>query len=288
MPKFNPIDFNCSWTQLSLNDIHCPKLINFYILRKAFDFYLKSRLQKKPKDLFVRQFVDEVIRNKRNYYAIDKINVLRTQLKRNYSKIQHIDFGAGSQFNSKERTISSFLRHSSSDEYKGKVLFHLSRHFRAQCILELGTNLGIGTAYLASANSKSMVKSLEGCPNLSLAAKNILTTIGIKNVEVVTGRFSETLFKTCQKLKKIDLVYIDGNHNYQATIENYKTINPFLHKKSIVVFDDIYWSTNMTKAWNEIKKDNSITLCIDLFKMGIVFFDDKITKGSFKFTPELK
>lgn len=257
-------------------------MINFPILRKAFNFYLLADTQYQAKSAFIDKLAEEVLFNKRNYYALDKIDTLRSHLARNQSKIQHHDFGAGSKFKTKEKTVASFVKNSASDNYKGQVLFQLARHFKSRNILELGTNLGIGTAYLASANTTSNVKSLEGCPNLSLAASKILRKAGINNAEVVTGKFSETLLATCRELKRIDLVFIDGDHSYKSTLKNYHKIKPFLHNRSIVVFDDIYWSNGMIKAWNEIKAESESCLAIDVFRLGIIFLDNEIQKGDFK------
>jgi len=41
---------------------------------------------------------------------------------------------------------------------------------------------------------------------------------------------------------------------------------------SIFVFDDIYWSEEMQQAWKEICAHNEVTLSLDLFYFGIVFF----------------
>ena len=38
------------------------------------------------------------------------------------------------------------------------------------------------------------------------------------------------------------------------------------------MFDDIYWSDGMQKAWKEICANKEVTLSLDLFKFGIVFF----------------
>lgn len=256
-----------------MNELHCTKLINFSILRKAFGFYLSANSAKRHQNPFVDKLIKEVFNNKRNYYALDKIETLRYHLKRNKSKIQHTDFGAGSQFKTKEKTIASFVNSSASDKYKGKVLFNLARHFQPQNILELGTNIGLGAAFLASANKSSSVESLEGCPQLSNTAEKILDSIHIKNVSLTTGRFSDTLEQTCRDLKSIDLAFIDGDHSYQASIDNYQIIKPYLHSKSVVVFDDIYWSDGMIKAWNEIKNDKDVVLSIDVFRLGVLFYE---------------
>ena len=54
------------------------------------------------------------------------------------------------------------------------------------------------------------------------------------------------------------------------------------HEGTILVFDDIYWSREMTRAWTEIKKDPRINLTIDIYRFGIVFMHrDKLAKEDF-------
>ena len=229
-------------SQLSLNELHCVKLTKFSILRKALEFYFQASTGRKHSSPTIQAFNREILNNRRNYYALDQLDTLRSHLLRNKSKIKHTDFGAGSQFKTKEKTIASFVSSSASDQKKGALLFHLARHFKPKNILELGTNLGLGTAYLASANRLSKVISLEGCPQLSQAARHILGSAKIRNAEIVTGKFSNNLLRVCREIKEIDMVFIDGDHNYQATIENYQTIKPFLSDRAVVIFDDIYLS----------------------------------------------
>ncbi len=248
-------------------------------------FYLQADTRYQVKTPSIRKFIEETLENKRHYYALGKIIALRERMKQDQQVIQHIDYGAGSQMKSKEKTVSSFVQRSASNQRKGEILFNIARHMKAETILELGTNLGLGAAYLASSNSKSRVESVEGCPQLSQVARNALPIIGINNVTVTSGKFSEQLDIICAKLEKIDLVFVDGDHSYNGTVEYFNTIKPYLHPQSIVVFDDIYWSDEMMKAWNEIKKHPEVSQSINLFRLGIVFFDKELQNSELKLVP---
>ena len=79
--------------------------------------------------------------------------------------------------------------------------------------------------------------------------------------------------------------------NLFSNKKNSKTIQDSLSKvgllekideNSIIVFDDIYWSDQMEEAWKEIVNNKRVTLSIDLFKMGIVFFHPSIVKEHYK------
>jgi predicted O-methyltransferase YrrM len=74
------------------------------------------------------------------------------------------------------------------------------------------------------------------------------------------------------RVSNIDLLYIDGNHRYEPTIRYFEEAWPHLNEYSVVVFDDIHWSSEMEKAWHQVIKDPRITLSIDLFFIGLVFF----------------
>ncbi len=88
----------------------------------------------------------------------------------------------------------------------------------------------------------------------------------------MSGEFSETLTETLQTLGNIDLAFIDGNHRLQATIDYFEKLLPHLHDDSILIFDDIHWRREMQNAWKLIKNHSSVTLTIDIFFKGIVFF----------------
>jgi predicted O-methyltransferase YrrM len=77
---------------------------------------------------------------------------------------------------------------------------------------------------------------------------------------------------TIRKAGNIDMAFVDGNHRYEPTVRYFKELLPAMHEYSILIFDDIHWSKEMEQAWEEIKQDESVTLSIDLFFIGLIFF----------------
>jgi len=55
-------------------------------------------------------------------------------------------------------------------------------------------------------------------------------------------------------------------------LKYFKTFADVINEESIVIIDDIHWSPEMNRAWNEICNYPSATIKLDLFQMGIVFF----------------
>ena len=200
-----------------------------------------------------------------------------------------MDFGAGSHTNNnKKRSISSIAKNSSVNASKGRLLFRLANYFQPHTMLELGTSLGLSAMYLAGYSQNASLITLEGNPDSATIAKNNWEKTGIKNIECVTGNFHETLDPALKNLPNIDLAYIDGNHTYRATIDNCKKIMQRMHEDAVLILDDIHWSHEMKKAWDELSALPEISVSIDLFDLGLLFFKKDQEKEHFilRFNPK--
>ena len=113
-------------------------------------------------------------------------------------------------------------------------------------------------------------------------ARKIFNQLNRTNINLIQGTFEEKFLSTLTEIKQVDFLYLDGNHRLKPTLEYFITCLPFLHENSIVVLDDIYWSSEMKQAWTEIKTHPSVTLSIDLFRIGILFFRKDRHKAHFR------
>ncbi len=194
-------------------------------------------------------------------------------LRHDDTPIDVTDYGAGSRLQ-RNRTIAEITKNASSKPWKGRQLYHLAKTLKANAILELGTNVGIGTAYLAAANTKAHVITVEGEKNLTAIAHRIHNDLNLDNISYHTGEFSAILPQVLNNLTHpIDLVYLDGNHRYEATLEYLALIQPSLASKGAIVIDDINWSDGMLLAWQTIIKSKWLTWSLNLGQYGIVFWD---------------
>jgi len=103
-------------------------------------------------------------------------------------------------------------------------------------------------------------------------AKQLALQNNTTNINFINAKFDEALPEFFKNNNCIDFFYVDGNHTYQATLNYFKLALNYKTTNSVFVFDDIYWSKQMTQAWEEIKKNNEVTLSIDAFYFGLVFF----------------
>lgn len=194
--------------------------------------------------------------------------------------IQVEDYGTGHTLG-QSRKIKDIAHISLKKPRLGQILFQLVTYCQPKYILDLGTSLGITTMYLASAKSTASVKSFEGCGNISRFALANFKKAGLKNIEIITGNIDNTLMDSIQSIPKIDFVFFDANHTYEATLSYFELCLDKADTESVFVFDDIHWSTGMEDAWELIKANEKVTLSIDLYHMGIIFFRTNQPKQHF-------
>lgn len=222
---------------------------------------------------FVFEFITKVLNDDREFYAYKPIENLRKLLLADARTLNIRDFGAGSRV---ERTNTRMVKEIAQSSLKpskySQLLFRMVDFYAPETILELGTSLGITTAYLASARSCARVITMEGAETVATVAKNNLDKLNIRNVQVVEGNFDHTLAPVVEKVGQLDFGFIDGNHRYEPTVRYFQQLLPVLHEYSILVFDDIHWSKEMEQAWDEIRQHETVNLSIDLFFIGLVFF----------------
>ena len=150
------------------------------------------------------------------------------------------------------------------------MLFRLCRHFQPGRILEFGTNLGISALYQSFGAPSSRIVSLEGAaPLVEIARRNFAQAK--RKVEVIHTDFDSWLQSPELAEFKPDYVFLDGNHQYQPTIEYVNRFLEHMPPESLLILDDIHWSAGMSKAWEEICKDERITVSIDLYYLGLCF-----------------
>ena len=231
---------------------------------------------------FIYELNEVVFKEKTRFYAFDEVEAIRSKLLLTHKEIKVLDLGAGSQVNnSKTRKISQIAKSALKSPKNAQVLFRLVQKFKPNTILEIGTSLGITTCYLARSNKASNIFTLEGSPEITKVAQINFNKLGIKNVNQIVGNFNETLSETLKSIKVLDFVFFDGNHQKTPTLAYFNECLKKADENSIFVFDDIYWSKEMTTAWKEIKRHEKVVVTIDCFEMGIVFFKKDQAKEHF-------
>jgi predicted O-methyltransferase YrrM len=243
-----------------------------------FNQYVQYRLHAKTThgthSPFVFDLLKKVIYNPHSFYAYLDIESCRKQLSQSKEYINCHDLGAGGQDEGyKSKPIRKIVKGSVKPAKYGQLLFRLVNYFQAKTALELGTSLGITTSYLCAANTDCQVTTIEGCAEAALVA--------YKNAKQYIGNFDDELPVVLSGIKSLDFVFFDGNHRKEPTLNYFNQCMEKSHERSVFVFDDIYWSPEMKEAWEIIKADQRVTVTVDLFYVGLVFFRKGQAKQDF-------
>ena len=252
-----------------------------FVVKEYLKFLIKSTNQHGVHSPFVYNFVvkclySEPLQSQKEFYKRYKSRLLESK-----DKILVNDFGAGSKvFNNNLRKISKIAKVASIREKYGLLIMRFVPYLNIRNSLEIGTSLGVASSCLGFADDKLKVLTLEGCENTAHVAKEQFEFFGLKNIEVLVGEFEKTLPQSIEN-NSFDLIFFDGNHTKEATVNYFKAALSSRHNDSVFIFDDIHWNTEMCAAWQEIKNHEEVTVTIDTFQWGIVFFRKEQKKEHF-------
>lgn len=226
---------------------------------------------------FVFDFITHVLNGKKDAQAYSAIEAMRQQLRLDNKVLTVEDFGAGSRvIGTKQRVVKQVAKTSLKPKKYGQLMYRMVQHYQPKTILEIGTSLGITTSYLASAKSDASVVTMEGAKEIAAVALQNFRRLELDNIRIVQGNFDDTLPQTLASVPQVDFSFIDGNHRYEPTTRYFSQVLARSGNDSIIVVDDIYWSSEMEQAWQWIKNHDSVSLTIDLFAIGIVVLRKEI------------
>ncbi len=199
-------------------------------------------------------------------------------------RVLHVlDFGADpSRKSNYHRKVSSIARHSLKPPKYAELLHRIALFQKSEVIIELGASLGITTMYFAAASPQAKIFTLEGCPETAKVAGENFSEARFNNIHIRSGNFDDTLPALLRQINTPDLVFVDGNHQKDAAIRYFDLLASCSSEKTIIVMDDINWSEGMKEAWKVIKNREKVMTTIDLFMLGIIFFDSRLSKQHFR------
>jgi predicted O-methyltransferase YrrM len=248
-------------------------LRKFFLIKGYLHYWLHAVNRHSLQPPFVYDFYTKVIAHDYFEPVFKQIESYRKSYLQDHSKITVNSLGATSHLtHQKERKISSIARHSLSSAKFSRFLYRLVHKKKAKVILELGTSLGINTLYLSAANPEAKIYTLEGCMQTAELAKKLFNAWHLKNIVLIEGNIDQTLHGILSQVPAIDLVYLDANHRFNPTVQYYKILHTKFTPDSIFVLDDIYWSSGMHKAWKYLIAQPEVSLSLDIFDAGLLFF----------------
>jgi predicted O-methyltransferase YrrM len=234
---------------------------------------------------FVFDLVQKCFYDKTNYSEYETLEKYRNAVLQNKNTIEVTDFGAGSQvFKSNTRAIDQIAKNAGISVERAKLLFRIVNYFQPKSILEIGTSVGLATS-APSLNDFARVTTLERCSKALAIAKEMFQfpnfNLQQAKVNFVTAEISDFLKSQRLKYGDYNLIYFDGNHSKQAYLDCFELLLPTITNETVWIFDNIHQSKEMEDLWELIKKNPKVTVTIDTFQWGLVFFRSEQVKEDF-------
>jgi predicted O-methyltransferase YrrM len=204
----------------------------------------------------------------------------RGALLRDERQIEFVDFGAGARGEGlprpgrggvrSTRKVSQLARVAKSP-FWGGLLHKIVLRTGARTCVEMGTSLAISASYIASALPQNgRLVTLEGSTAVAdIAVDTLHTLVPGRQVDVRVGPFEQTLETVLDEVAPVDFVFLDGDHDQQATERYCRLLLPKMRRRGVMVFDDIRWSAGMRRAWTRISAE-IVGTPLDLGVLGIV------------------
>lgn len=265
-------------------------------IKSYFQFLWHSKNEHAVHSPFVFTLITKCFYDAKSKPEYAVLKEYRNSLLKNHKTIEVTDFGAGSKvFKSNTREISKIAKTAGISPKRAELLFRIVNYFQSDTILEIGTSLGLATYALSlgsrSVGIKSKITTLEGCPQTVKIAQEQFKKFDLTNINLEVTEFKNYL-RNNQQPKIIDslgiphlgvrgLIYFDGNHSKKATLDYFELLLPTITNETVWIFDDIHWSSEMEEAWKIIKNHPKVTVTIDTFQWGLVFFRREQPKEHF-------
>ncbi len=240
---------------------------------KYVTFYIKAKKLHGVHSPFVYRFSEAVLYKKPNKTLFIDIEYRRKALLQSKDEIIVEDLGAGSRISKTNKRFVKDIAKNALKSPKWALLIHNTiAYFNCNHCIELGTCLGITTAYISRVPNIKGITTIEGSKYIYDIAVREGNTLGLQQVQYIHDNFDHALPKILNSITHVDCIYVDGNHKYEPTINYFKQALAKTNEHTIMIFDDIHWSSEMEKAWDEIKNHDKVMVSIDLFFIGIIFF----------------
>ena len=241
---------------------------------------------------YLFEWVRMVMSDKHAYRVWEDIESVRARMLVSDQVVEFVDYGSGvgrkGEGAKGEKRVKDIAKGSLARAKYAQMLFRLVNWLghqlreenRGLTIVELGTSLGVTTAYLAGVDTRDKVYTYEGCEAVAKIAKENWNVLGMNNISCLVGPIDAEQLRG--GFGYIDVAFVDANHTYEASMKYFDVLAQKIHEKSVVVMDDIHHSEEMERAWKEICADERVTSTIDLYQMGLVFFDKHYWKRNYR------
>lgn len=195
---------------------------------------------------FVFSFITKVIEEKTQYHAYEDV--------RNY--------------------VNRFPDFSYRENKTHRLLLKIVNYFKIKTILELGSGSGINTLYMTVTASDIECLSVE------------LSPVKYEKAQQLYNEWHRNVLQSKEQFpiinEKKDCIFVDLRNYKVPHNELVIYLLSLVHKDSIIIIDGIRTNRKLQTLWKMLVQQDEVIVSLDLFHLGILFFDKKYYKRNYK------
>ena len=180
-----------------------------------------------------------------------------------------------------EYTIGKVVKKEAITPRRGALLLRLTNYFKPKSILQIGVSSGISSLYLSSYTSSLNFTVLEKSPEMALVAERVFEEHNRQKIDVKVADYKDSLPAILKDDYLLDFVFINIANDVAENEYVFNQIVNHLHDSSVVVISGIKASAGMRSFWKKIIEHQDITVTVDLYSMGLIFFKKKLHKRNY-------
>lgn len=228
---------------------------------------------------FVFNLITKVIEEKCLYYSFYDIELIRKQLLFKEQRVVCPDRRREGVL--KPCTLGEIVAREGIRPKHGALLFRLANYFKPRSILQLGAPTGLSTLYLTSYAKGLKCIVLENVPAWASIAREVCEKAASNPIDLRVGAYTDLLPAALQDLGQPDFVFFNTLHERQNNAALFKMCLKHVRQDTVFVFEGIRADRQMSAFWQEVCACPEVTVTLDLYSLGLVFFNKKLHKRDY-------
>jgi len=224
---------------------------------------------------FVFDLITNVIEERKPYYCYERLHPVRLQLRQLPGEVT---------CRQRKFAIRKALNKYCFTETEDRLLFRLANYFRPKTIYVAGSDFGLTPLYLTAYSKDSKCIVYEPESSIVMVAYDFVTKYASAFIDIweyppkIPGKLDFLVWGYSFT------VFSDENQNTCETfsMQTFEQFLPHIHDESVMVIAGIHASTENRKTWKTICTHPKVTVTIDLCRLGLVFFNPKFHRKTYK------
>lgn len=228
---------------------------------------------------FVFNLITKVIEERRPYYRFYDIELERRKLLYREQQLTYPDRQKKNKL--RTGTVSDIVGREAISKKHGALLFRLTNYFKSKYILQLGPNMGISTLYLTSYAPDVTCIALENVPPFAIIAEELFKKQARHPIDLRIGDYKDLLPLALKDLPRLDFAFFNTLYEQHNNLYLFEEAVKYINTDTVFVFEGIRANVQMKSFWREVCGHPAVTVTVDLYSLGVIFFNPKLHKRNY-------